>query len=338
MDRKTKQTINTVEMTGGHLSSQEREKAGVSYLFLMSFVMLLSEKDSLFVRLHAFIGATLCLAMIVVWYLPLITILHYGLIIILLLLMMRGSMLAVQGRIDTIPYLSSQLYLYLLHSTSVPKIAQDEFAKQVLANREGVSQVRDVGMWSYVWFAQLFVAQYHSDNALLLMHARQGIVLFFLSVLCLLIPWGWYIVVFLIIPLHIAGMIYASLGHPLQIPGVYQLAQLIDSKRPVPPAVTLGVDKKSTEQVFYAILSYLGLGPLCLILKWKDSFIRFHALVGMIYLLLVLLASQAPSIFIPALLTVMYLCVFGIIMSLQSSRALPFFFTYTFSRFSHRQS
>ncbi|MFC1732591.1 hypothetical protein ACFL6I_20000 [candidate division KSB1 bacterium] len=90
------------EITSPKENRSERELAAISYLSILSVIVLLSKRDSVFIQHHARRGFVLFLLSILFWAFPA---LHYGEFLILVL-MILGFIKAAIGEENALPVLS----------------------------------------------------------------------------------------------------------------------------------------------------------------------------------------------------------------------------------------
>lgn len=76
------------------ISQDEKLLAALSYIYLLSFIILLIKRDSVFVQFHAKQGVVLCLISIVLWFVP---ILGWFLNFLVLVAIIFGFVVALNG-------------------------------------------------------------------------------------------------------------------------------------------------------------------------------------------------------------------------------------------------
>lgn len=242
------ENVSPDSVTTVPITQQDKSAAALSYIWIMSILMLLARRNSPFVRFHASQGIALFIASLVVWFIPVIS---NGLLVILGLLMIMGFFKAARGEYFRIPLfyqlahrdnpvrsllvMLQKLFMYIgLFVQSL--LVKDSSARQALEKarqelfrygREDSiepesqqSRKKDMAAFGYLWIFSIVVVSTHKQDEFVAFHASQGVVLFMLSVLFLLLPGiGFYLNVIVLL-LTVAGFIMAMNGEKYKLPVV----------------------------------------------------------------------------------------------------------------------
>ncbi len=90
---------------------------------------------------------------------------------------------------------------------------------------DDVKNNKDVAAFSYVWIMSVFIYFLRRESPFVVHHAKQGIVLFLLSLPLLLVPFIGHILTLPLIAAMMFGFIQASHGHWSSIPLIGDLSR-----------------------------------------------------------------------------------------------------------------
>lgn len=94
-----------------------------------------------------------------------------------------------------------------------------------LSPEQDAQQNRDIAALSYVWILSLVVYFAKRDSSFVRFHARQGIVLFLLSIIVWLIPYVGRLLELIILALVVLGFLNAAQGQQKELPLIGALAR-----------------------------------------------------------------------------------------------------------------
>jgi uncharacterized membrane protein len=87
-----------------------------------------------------------------------------------------------------------------------------------------IQENKDIAALSYVWILSVFVYLYRRQSAFVRHHARQGIVLFILSILFWMIPVAGRFLDLIVLALMVMGFLNAAQGRYAPLPLIYALS------------------------------------------------------------------------------------------------------------------
>ena len=235
------------------ITSEDKNAAAISYIWIMSVFVYLMRRKQPFIRFHALQAMALFFLSIIFWFIPVI---NTGLEVFLGALMVLGFLKASQGRYFKIPLIGHLVFtknpfktvttkitnafhfVFLWSRTKMSKkkeiekkflevkkeLTQDFQPHEASIDTADIKQSNDVAAFSYLWILSVIIINTNEKSEFVRFHARQGVVLFVLSVLFSIIPVvGFYLNV-LILLLSIGAFIMAFSGEQYKVPIVHYIA------------------------------------------------------------------------------------------------------------------
>jgi len=106
-------------------------------------------------------------------------------------------------------------------------MAEKKPAKKTFSAKD-IEENKLLAALSYLWILSIIFLLVKKDSAFVQFHAKQGLVLFIVSIILWIIPIIGWLLNLVVLVLIIVGFIQALSGKAYKIPGVSQLAEKIN--------------------------------------------------------------------------------------------------------------
>jgi len=218
---------------------RDKKLAFISYLWVFNLIVMLHRRKHLFVQFHALQGFVLFVLSVIFFFIPVI---NKYLLIIIVCYMVLGAYQAHNGRYYKLPLLGDAIFLLRRKAREEEKIQKIEAKiqhekKLDQAKRRGVHALtkdekileHELGIFCYAWIiALVMLFTKGRTSSFIRFHARQGTMIFVLSLIFMLIPGSiGFVLQVILIFFTVMGIASSLDGRMFKLPLIFKMEKVM---------------------------------------------------------------------------------------------------------------